>query len=80
MQYKRKSGIVEAVKWNGQNKDDIINFCGNSADWQFAEDIIIIRSLGELTTVRPGDYVIKGRHGDYYPCMDVVFEEAYEEI
>lgn len=27
-----------------------------------------------------GDYVIKGAHGEFYPCRKDIFEETYERI
>lgn len=27
-----------------------------------------------------GDYVIKGVHGEFYPCKGDIFEETYEEM
>ena len=27
-----------------------------------------------------GDYIIKGVHGELYPCKPDIFEETYEEV
>ena len=31
-------------------------------------------------TGRPGDWLIQGVEGEYYPCEDSVFQATYEEI
>jgi hypothetical protein len=28
----------------------------------------------------PGDYVIRGVHGEFYPCKPDIFAETYEEV
>lgn len=30
-------------------------------------------------TANHGDYIIKGVHGEFYPCKPDIFEESYEE-
>ena len=30
--------------------------------------------------VRPGDYIIKGVQGEFYPCKPDIFEQTYEEV
>jgi hypothetical protein len=30
--------------------------------------------------VCPGDYIIKGIKGEYYPCKPDVFEDTYEPV
>lgn len=28
----------------------------------------------------PGDYIIKGVHGEFYPCKPDIFEQTYEAV
>lgn len=37
-----------------------------------------IQTLEGAMKVRPGDYVIKGVKGEFYPCRRDIFEETYE--
>lgn len=30
--------------------------------------------------VCPGDFIIQGVHGEYYPCKPDIFEKTYEEV
>lgn len=44
--------------------------------------------IGELTiptlegdhTARPGDYIIRGVKGEFYPCKPDIFEMTYEKV
>lgn len=38
-----------------------------------------IETLEGWFTVTPGDYIIKGVKGEYYPCKPDIFEETYGE-
>lgn len=37
-----------------------------------------IPTLEGVMLARQGDYIIKGIHGEYYPCKQSIFEESYE--
>ena len=38
-----------------------------------------IKTLEGVMTANHGDYIIKGVHGEFYPCKPDIFEESYEE-
>ena len=35
---------------------------------------------GWIDKVCPGDWIITGIHGEYYPCKPDIFEKTYEKI
>ena len=37
-----------------------------------------IKTLEGDMTASPGDYVIRGIHGEFYPCKPDIFAESYE--
>ncbi|MFI7113978.1 hypothetical protein ACIBK9_47210 [Nonomuraea sp. NPDC050227] len=41
---------------------------------------IVIRTLEGDMKVSPGDYVIRGVAGEFYPCKPDVFAETYEAV
>ena len=41
--------------------------------------IFIIQTLAGGLTVSPGDWIIRGIMGEYYPCSDDVFVATYNE-
>lgn len=86
MKYKAKPVTIEAIKFTGDNLDEIKSFCGEEwgvsvyYDGESWEDIIYIETLeGEMIT-KVGDYIIKGTKGEFYPCKSDIFNEKYEEI
>ncbi len=41
---------------------------------------IKIDTLGGTMTASNGDFIIKGVHGEIYPCKPDIFEETYEAV
>jgi len=39
---------------------------------------IWIKTLEGIMQVRPGDYIIRGIAGEFYPCKPDIFKETYE--
>lgn len=39
---------------------------------------LVIATLEGEMYVSPGDYVIRGVYGDFYPCKPEIFKETYE--
>lgn len=39
-----------------------------------------IETLEGFMNVNPGDWIIKGVAGEYYPCKDEIFKQTYEEV
>lgn len=41
---------------------------------------LFIKTLEGSMHVSVGDYVIKGIHGEIYPCKKEIFEESYDKV
>ena len=84
----KKPVIVEVCQWTGHNPEEMMTFCGKAAHdiYQInlanmpVEYSLIIKTLEGNMRAEPGDYIIKGVHGEFYPCKPDVFEETYEII
>jgi hypothetical protein len=51
-----------------------------SRDWEGdSEGITISTPEGEMLA-RPGDWIIRGVNGEYYPCKPDVFAKTYEAV
>jgi hypothetical protein len=44
------------------------------------ETSLHIETLEGILTASPGDWVIKGVNGEFYPCKPDVFEKTYEPV
>lgn len=85
---RKKPVEIECVQWTGANVSEIMSFCGSVAHdiYQInlanmpVEYSLIIKTLEGNMRAEPGDYIIKGVHGEFYPCKPNVFKETYEII
>lgn len=79
--YVKKPVVVEAVRWTGNNLDEIRDFCGGSLTFKGSKPIrIYINTLEGRHMCLPFDYIIKGVQGEFYPCKPDIFKETYEEV
>lgn len=44
------------------------------------EWIVVIETLEGVMSADPGDYIIRGVQGEFYPCKPDIFAETYELI
>lgn len=86
MKYRKKPVVIEAVRWTGENIEEINNFCGNYAKFATSHlGNVVFYSLGIETLegfmqASVGDYIIKDANGEFYPCKAHIFEETYERV
>jgi hypothetical protein len=78
--YRKKPVVVEAVQFTGDNVQEIGHFAGFNARVVGREKRLQISTLEGPLTVSPGDYVIRGVSGEFYPCKPDVFEQTYEPV
>lgn len=76
MKYVKRPVEVEAVQWTGKNTDEILEFTNHTA--KATGKFIEIPTLEGTMNASPNDYIIKGVHGEFYPCKPYVFRETYE--
>lgn len=70
MQYTVES-CLRIHKWMGLEHEDTNAHCD--------EGILIPTPEGEMNA-RPGDWVIRGIKGEFYPCKPDIFEATYEPV
>lgn len=91
MKYVKKSVEVDAIQYNNLNKKDIEQFVGEELKQELFSDAayeagkgtplfsLTIPTLeGEMKAL-PGDYIIKGVNGEFYPCKPDIFKKTYLE-
>lgn len=83
--YFRKKVVIEAIQFVGKEESiaDIVKLgASRLVDVDYSEYClpkIQIYTLKGKMTAQIGDYVIKGVHGELYPCKPDIFAENYEE-
>mgnify|MGYP001335053347 FL=1 len=78
--YRKKPVVIEAVQFNGRNSADIHEFCGDKVREPVGKDYLEIETLEGIHIASPGDYIIKGIKGEFYPCKPDIFEMTYEKV
>lgn len=80
--YRKKPVVIEAIQFTGKNCYDILSFIGRKAglmELQQADCPTIQTLEGDMRT-SPGDWIIKGVKGEFYPCKPDIFEATYEPV
>lgn len=76
--YRKLPVVIEAVKFTGNNINDIVEF--GEGHISPSEGKIRILTLDSVAYASIGDYAIKGTKGEYYPCEKTIFEATYEKV
>ena len=80
--FRKKPIEIEAHQFTEANKDRVLNLiqCSCSADMRGNVPIIRINTIEGQMIARPGDWIIKGVKGEFYPCKPDIFEATYEAV
>lgn len=87
MKYRKKPVVIEAVQYlgatNAMEVCDWINDEGGEAYTNVSgvkgvPTLIEIETLEGTMSAEPGDWVIRGVQGEFYPCKPDVFQQSYE--
>jgi hypothetical protein len=82
MRVRKKPVEVEAMFFNEKKAKEVSDWCNGLliCRGENTEPFIQIMTLEGMMTARLGDYIIKGVHGEFYPCAPAIFEKTYEVI
>lgn len=87
--YRKKPVEIEAVQISEQTEFEILKWSEGKV---YSSPILEptkenptgcywqIQTLEGIMTAIPGDYIIKGVKGEFYPCKPDIFELTYEKI
>ena len=83
--YRKKPVIIEAWKWDETKETFKKTGCKSMMSSGHVErpnemTSLRIQTLEGTMAVNKGDYIIKGVHGEFYPCKPDIFEKTYEKI
>lgn len=96
MKFRKKPVIIDATRFpvevpDSLNADynrafvDLANWCGGACvdlttvEGKFAPRIRII-TLEGIMEAQPGDWIIKGVKGEFYPCKPDIFDATYDPV
>ena len=80
--FRKKPVVIEAVKWTGENYEEMVDFENPSGIGKIGlqGDCLTILTLEGIHKANPGDWIIKGIKGEFYPCKPDIFKATYEPV
>lgn len=83
-QWRKKPVVIEAIQFPEGFPLTVLSFVndnGGQSYWPNADDgHVTIRTLEGDMIAMPGDWIIKGVKGEFYPCKPDIFEATYEPV
>lgn len=81
--FRKKPVVIEAVQYADPEalelaQDRIADFM--QANISLLGDQIEIETLEGVMLASPGDWIIKGVGGEFYPCKPDIFKATYEAV
>lgn len=83
--------VIEAIQWTSKNHRELFDFLTGSTneimttfgknfniDHSKVEGGLVIKTLEGELLANINDWIIKGVHGEFYPCKPDIFEKTYE--
>lgn len=85
--FRKKPVVIEARRWSGHKVDApyLIGWIGEPCLGAVSipgSDLFTlqIKTLEGEHTASPGDWIIQGVKGEFYPCKPDIFEATYELV
>lgn len=83
--FRKKPVVIDAIRYEGKEDNNrVINWLASLKAsigcWLVHDNEIIIPTLEGNMKVSPGDYLIRGVKGEYYPCKPDIFLATYDEV
>lgn len=88
MKYRKKPVVIEAMQLDMNNRYQIIEWAYKDLPETFnapirkseAKGCLIVNTLEGQMFASPGDWIIKGVKGGFYPVKPDIFEATYEKV
>lgn len=89
MKFRKKPVVIDAVQWVGGDMSVLDSFCGKN--WTRAdvvemsyedEEQVVLWNTAENQWLHcpQGHWIIRGVHGEFYPCKPDIFAATYELV
>jgi hypothetical protein len=81
MKYRKKPIVVEAEQLVAGRTLSSTFHKARQDTFKYTEDgTLLIQTLEGVMEARPGDWIIKGVAGEFYPCKPEIFAQTYEPV
>jgi hypothetical protein len=83
MKFRKKPVVIESIEYSRQH-DNLLEVAAfmrkPPEEIKNTDGSIRIHTLEGVMCAWPGDWIIKGVKGEFYPCKPDIFEETYERV
>ena len=88
MKFRKEPVVIEAVRWDGANVDEVLGFCLGRASVRdvspmfkgSSQRALVIETREGEMRADSGDWIICGIKGEFYSCKPDIFEATYEQV
>lgn len=81
VRFRKKPVVIEAIQFRSPaSVGEVLDFCKGYADYDHILARPVIRTLEGDHLCSPGDWIIKGVKGEFYPCKPDIFAATYETV
>lgn len=77
-QYRKKPVVIEAIQYTSRSLEELEAFCPGATYWLHSG--YMIPTLEGDMLLKPGDWIVKGVKGEFYPCKPDIFEMTYDKV
>lgn len=74
--FRKKPVVIEAIEWDPKDSRPMQKFLGSH--YFNHGGLLRISTLEGVMEGHPGDWIIKGVKGEFYPCKPDIFAATYE--
>lgn len=79
--FRKRPVEVQAIHYTGATKIGALFDFIQGAAWETGPGACVkIETLEGTMIAQPGDWIIRGVAGEYYPCKPDIFAQTYEAI
>lgn len=82
--FRKKPVVIEAAQWLPNDMEAagyVVGWMMGRCDYEMQADrSLSIRTLEGIHRADPGDWIIRGIQGEFYPCKPDIFEQTYEPV
>ena len=70
---------VSVIRYDGENYDEVKKFC-SYVTYIPRDKNLYVETLEGKMKCNPGDFIIKGPEGEFYPIKKEIFEKTYDVV